>query len=203
MATLVSEAVGTQRSVIPFERRSACRFHTVMRVAKVTRANDVGLWRVRNMSDEGMMLLTHVRVTEGEPLSIALSATIILHGRAVWWDGERCGVEFDAPVDCAALLRELVAEQRGPGHRPLRLPVSTRATVYCERGLHSVKLYDLSQRGAAFTHDGCFEAGMQTMLLFENGEEHRGVIRWTEGGRAGIYLVEPVASTRLESAARF
>src|SRR6185295_12869072 len=74
------------------ERRASPRYRTIFRVAQVTRAHDVGLWRIRNISDEGMMLLTAVPVREGERLSIALSDRFTITARAMWWDGERCGV---------------------------------------------------------------------------------------------------------------
>jgi hypothetical protein len=184
------------------ERREDNRIHTVMRVAMVRREHDVGLWRVRNISDSGMMLMTQTPVTPGEALTIGLSDTVSIEGRAVWWDGERCGVVFDRPVDCAALLEALVAEQKTPRYRPPRLPVATRAIAYCDRGLHTVRIFNLSARGAGFAHDGCFRAGMAVKLHFDSGEEHRGVIRWSKDGRAGLYLLEPIACARLESAAR-
>jgi PilZ domain-containing protein len=184
------------------ERRDRSRIHTVLRVATVARLHDVGLWRVRNISDGGMMLATSVPVTPGERLSVALSDRLALDAAAVWWDGERCGVAFDRPIDCAALLHELVAAQRRPFYRPPRLPVSTRAIVYCEKGLHSVRLRNLSQHGAGFSHDGRLTPGMRAKLLFEDGDEHRGVVRWSHDGRAGMYLVEPFPCARLESACR-
>jgi PilZ domain len=187
---------------LDLERRGETRIHTVMRVALVRRDLDVGLWRVRNISDSGMMLMTQMPVVPGERLTIALSDTVAIEGRATWWDGERCGVAFDRPVDCAALLEGLVAEQKGPRYRPPRLPVATRAIAYCDKGLHTVRLFNLSQRGAGFAHDGCFRDGMAVKLHFDTGEEHRGVIRWSQEGRAGLYLVEPIACARLESAAR-
>ena len=186
---------------VDLERREACRFHTVMRVARVTREHDAGIWRIRNISDGGMMMITAMPVQTGERLSIALSESVVIEGRVGWWDGERCGVEFDARIDCAAVLGQLVAEQKAPRYRPLRLPVSTRAIAFCEKGLHTVRIHDISQHGAGFSHDGCFKAGMITRLSFAEGDEHRGVIRWSEGGRAGMYLVEPIACARLESAA--
>ena len=54
------------------DRRGADRYRTVWRIAKVTRDGDVGLWRVRNMSDNGMMLAADVPITVGEQLEIAL-----------------------------------------------------------------------------------------------------------------------------------
>ena len=185
------------------ERRASPRFRTIFRVAQVRRATDVGLWRIRNISDEGMMLLTSVRVQVGETLILALSDRVSLAATAVWWDGERCGAVFDEPIDCAALLEALAEDQKAPGHRPLRLPVDRRALAYCDRGLHTVHLYDISQHGAGMTHDGCFQAGMTTKLHFDTGDEYRGVVRWNRDGKAGIFLVEPIPPEKLESALRF
>ena len=188
---------------VDLERRRANRIHTVLRLAKVTRANDVGLWRVRNVSDTGMMLSARVLVRQSEPLAIALSDSVTITGRVEWWDGERCGVAFDAPVDCAALLAALVAEQSAPGYRPPRLPVSAAATAYCDKGLHSVRLTELSQHGAGFIHDGCFRPGMAAKLHFPAGDDYRGVVRAEQDGRAELQLTEPIPFARLESAARF
>lgn len=187
---------------VNLERRDGHRIHTVLRVARVSRAHDAGLWRVRNISDGGMMMAVSVPVTPGERLSVSLSDTVTLEARVSWWDGARCGVAFERPVDCAALLHDLVAEQRRPFYRPPRLPVSGRAIVYCEKGLHSVRLLNLSQHGAGFAHDGRVARGMTAKLLLADGDEHRGVVRWSHGGRAGMYLVEPLPCDRLESACR-
>lgn len=187
---------------VDLEPRQENRILTVMRVAMVTREHDVGLWRVRNISDGGMMMMTQIKVVPGEPLTVALSDTISVEGRALWWDGERCGVGFARPLDCAALLEALVAEQKSPSYRPPRLPVATRAIAYCDKGLHTVRIFNLSQHGAGFTHDGCFRPGMVAKLHFETGEEHRGVVRWSQDGRAGLLLIEPIPCARLESANR-
>jgi hypothetical protein len=196
--------VGQRSSKLPvsLERREGTRFHTVLRVARVTREHDVGLWRVRNISDRGMMLGTRVQVIPGEHLQVNLSDSVSVNGRAIWWDGDRCGVAFDEPVDCAAMLEALVTEQKSARYRPPRLNVATRAIAYCDKGLHTVRVYNMSHHGAAFTHDGCFRAGMSAKLHFETGEDYRGVVRWSSEGKAGLYLTEPIACARLESANR-
>jgi hypothetical protein len=192
----------TSTSPAELERRESTRFHTVLRVAQVTRVHDVGLWRVRNISDQGMMLTSRVQVIPGERLTVNLSDAVSIQGRAVWWDGERCGVAFDEPIDCAAVLESLVAERRAGGYRPPRLNVATRAVAYCDKGLHTVRVYNMSHHGAAFLHDGCFRAGMTAKLHFESGEDYRGVVRWSKDGRAGLFLTEPVPCAKLESANR-
>ncbi len=186
----------------PAERRASIRIHTVMRVAKVTRAHDVGLWRVRNISDEGMMLTSAVPLMLGERLNIALSDTIAFDAEVIWWDGERCGVAFDTPIDCTEILHALLVEQQQPHYRPPRLPVRTRALLYSEKGLHSVHVTNLSQHGAGFSHDGTVREGMAIKLLMPTGDEHRGVVRWSRDGHAGMFLIEPFPCAGLESAAR-
>ena len=169
----------------------------------VPRVNDLGLWRVRNISDRGMMLASGVRVAPGEHLSISLSDTATIEGKVVWCADGRCGIVFDRPIDSAALLSALVAEQRAPDYRAPRLPVSTRALAYDETGIHSVKICDMSQHGIGFTHHGRFQPGMKVKLLLENGLERRGIVRWSDDDHAGLALVEPFACEDLESARQF
>jgi hypothetical protein len=185
---------------VDLERRESTRFHTVLRIARVRREHDVGLWRVRNISDQGMMLASHVPLVPGEQLQVDLSDTVTIEGRVIWWDGERCGVAFDQPIDCAAILEKLMTERKQPQYRPPRLDVATRAIAYCDKGLHTVRVYNMSHHGAAFMHDGCFRAGMKAKLHFETGEEYRGVVRWSNEGRAGLFLTEPISCAKLESA---
>ena len=198
----LNEGTSSPGRSLPFERRDSARVHTVLRVAQVVREHDAGLWRVRNVSDSGMMLATQVQVIPGERLTLNLSDSVSLCGRAMWWDGERCGIAFEEAIDCAALLENLVAAQKSAGYRPPRLAVATRAIAFCDKGLHTVRVYNLSHRGAAFTHDGCFRQGMATKLHFETGDEYRGVVRWSEDGRAGLFLTDPMPPAKLESANR-
>jgi hypothetical protein len=134
---------------------------------------------------------------------VNFSNTVSVDGTAIWWDGDRCGVAFERPIDCAELLEALVAEQKAPGYRPLRLNVATRAIAFCDKGLHTVRVYNMSQHGAGVTHDGSFREGMAAKLHFETGEEYRGVVRWSKEGKAGLFLTEPIACAKLESALTF
>ncbi len=129
------------------DRRGADRYRTVWRIAKVLRNGDAGLWRVRNMSDNGMMLAADVPIAVGERLEIALSDTVTLRGAVVWSDDGRCGVAFDKEVDVADVLKQLAAEQRATGYRQPRLPVDSRALVVTDEGTGSIELVDLSQHG--------------------------------------------------------
>lgn len=184
------------------DRRGADRFCTVCRIAKIEREGDAGLWRVRNISDRGMMLSAEVPVELGERLEIALSENVILTGHVVWAEKGRCGVAFDEEVDGAGLLKQLAAEQREGGYRAPRLPVRVKATASTDDATIPIQLVDLSQSGAGFIHDGRFEAGMVLKLVLEGGFKRQAIVRWSRNGRGGLWLTEPLDRTDLESIRR-
>lgn len=184
------------------DRRAADRFCTVCRIAKIEREDDAGLWRVRNISDRGMMLSVDVPVEKGERLEIALSETIVLTGHVVWAETGRCGVEFDEEVDGVGLLKQLAAEQREGGYRAPRLPVRVKATAATDDGKIPIVLVDVSQSGAGFIHDGRFDAGMVLKLILDGGIKRQAVVRWSRNGRGGLWLTEPLDRTDLESIRR-
>lgn len=190
------------------ERREDNRHCTVFRIARIARESDAGLWRVRNISDHGMMLATTVAVSPGEPLQIALSDTITLVGKVVWARDGRCGVEFDAPVDALDILRQLAAERQSGDYRPPRLPVHGRALAVTEDGDHDVEIENLSQNGAGVIHAGGLETGTELLLVLGEDIRRRGIVRWSRSDpqgnwRAGIWFAPPLAPGDLESIRRF
>ena len=185
------------------DRRTDPRIRTVYRVARVATGCDLGLWRVRNISDRGMMLATSATVAVGERISVALSDTVAIEGVVAWSEDGRCGITFDSRIDSAALLAMLVAERRSSEYRAPRLPVSARALAYDETGIHPVTVCDLSQHGIGFSHHGRFRPGMTVKLCLENGVERRGVVRWSDEHQAGLALVDPFTCEDLASVSRF
>src|SRR3546814_19794678 len=99
------------------ERRGGDRHCTVYRLAKVERESDAGLWRVRNISDHGMMLATTIAVDPGERLQVALSVQVMRTGNGVWARDGRCGGAFDAVIAAVGIIRRLAAA-RNPGDYP-------------------------------------------------------------------------------------
>jgi hypothetical protein len=185
------------------DRRGGDRYRTVWRIAKVTRDGDAGLWRVRNMSDGGMMLAVEVPVTVGERLEIALSETIVIHGRVAWCEEGRCGVAFDAAVDGNDVLRQLAAEQQSGDYRAPRLEVHTRAQLVTDGTASDIELADLSQSGAGFLHEGHFEVGKALELVLPGDIRRKAIVRWSRAGRGGLWLTEPLGRADLESIRHF
>lgn len=186
------------------DRRSTGRIRTVCRVARVRRADDIGLWRVRNISDEGLMLEADVAVSIGEQIEIALSERVSVEGRIVWAREGRYGVEFLAPIDASATLRELAEEQRAEGYRALRLPVAAEAILILHDGARPIDLIDISQSGAGFRFETELDPGSELKLLLPGGEVGRqALVRWSRGNRGGLWFRQPLERTDLESLARY
>jgi len=200
---LASSAVSEPVAGPDSDRRGADRYRTVWRIAKVKRDGDVGLWRVRNMSDRGMMLAADVPIAIGEALEIALSDAVSVSGKVVWTEGGRCGVAFDHEVDVADVLKQLAAEQRASGYRQPRLPVHTEAQVVTEEGTSKIELVDLSQSGAGYVHAEHLEVGKEVDLILASGIRRKAIVRWSKAGRGGLWLTQPLDRADLESIRRF
>ena len=199
-----SDPVEEQDIAASTDRREGDRYRTVWRIAKVIRNGDAGLWRVRNISDRGMMLAADVPIAVGEKLEVALSDTVVIRGEVVWSDAGRCGVSFDQEVDVAHVLKQLAAEQRATGYRQPRLSLQTKAEAVTDEGAATpIELVDLSQNGAGFVHDGHFEVGREFDLILAGGVKRRAIVRWSRGGRGGLWLTQPLDRADLESIRRF
>lgn len=182
----------TQDHVEP-NRRGSNRFRTVCRMARVEYGNDVGLWRVRNISDEGMMLRTDISVAVGERLQIALSETTLFDGTVLWTDKDCCDVAFDHKIDATAVLHSLADEQRSEGHRALRLPTDAKAILALDDGAQPIDLVNISQSGAGYVYDKMIEPGTKLRLLIPGCDIIRhAVVRWSDCTRGGLWFTKPV-----------
>jgi hypothetical protein len=185
------------------DRRGSHRIHTVCRFARVIGCGDSGLWRVCNMSDRGMMLRSRLSPRQGEPLSISLSETAKLEAAVVWSDLEHIGVRFIEPVDSTALLCALATEQRSPHYRSLRLAVDRAAMAVDEAGIHAVRIRNISRHGVGIEHPDSLRRGTGVRLVFDEGAERRGVVRWADQEQAGLFLLEPFSLEEMASARLF
>lgn len=184
------------------DRRGAERYRTVCRIARVQRAGDIGLWRVRNISNEGLMLAADIPVAVGETLDISLSETLTIRGTVVWVQQGRYGVEFASPIDAAAALRGLAAEQRAEGYRALRLPVEIEAIIALPDGARPIDLVDISQHGAGFRYDRGLDPGTAVDLILPGYElRRRALVRWSRDQRGGLWFTQKLDRADLESIA--
>lgn len=181
------------------ERRSGARVYSVFRVARAITALDEGLARIRNMSDRGAGLRMLIPIVLSDCLTLELADGVELHGHVVWQRDDEFGVEFDQPIRSAELLADLAAGSRCGRTRPVRLPVKATALASSERGLRSVRMVDISQRGLKLEHDGTLTTGLELKVTLPCGLDRHGVVRWTRDNRAGVMLLEPLSVEALGS----
>ena len=101
------------------------------------------------------------------------------------------------------MLCALATEQRSPRYRSLRLAVDGRALAFDEGGVHPVKIRNISRHGVGLEHPNRLRRGTMIKLVFENGCERRGVVRWADQEQAGLFLLEPFTPDEMASARRF
>lgn len=183
----------------PVERRAWPRTRTIFRIARAVSGNESGLCRIQNISDGGLLLMTSMRLTVGAPITLALSETVSLSGRVIRTEDTRASVRFSIPIDSAALLQDLAAEQLSGTARQQRLAVDLRAVATTERGMQAVRVLNVSQRGMRIEHDGSLAPEMTVKVALENGIERRGVVRWSKDKAAGLRLLEPISLDLLTS----
>ena len=146
------------------------------------------------------MLRLSLPVLLGDAIDIQLSETINVPGRVIWTHGAECGIKLAHAIDSGALLKHIADQTSSKGSRALRLPVSKKATVSSEQGIHAGEVGDISQWGMKVKHNGKFFAGLQVKVSLHSGLQRRGVVRWSREGIAGILLLEPFSPDELGSA---
>jgi hypothetical protein len=186
------------------DRRASPRLRTVCFDAIVERNGASGLFRVRNVSDTGIMLNTHVPLEVGESVTIVLADQVAVPGTVIWGNERCCGVQFERAIDSAALLRAEALWKRGDRRGgALRLAAMRLATSYGDNGIRAVKVVNASHRGMGLAHDGTLEPGMELKLTVDNGIERTAMVRWSRAGRAGVRLLEPLSCQELERVASY
>lgn len=184
------------RSAMP-DRRAAPRFHTVCFDVTVERSGGVGLFRARNISDSGIMLHAHAPLDIGEPVVVNLSERLAIDGTVLWQNERCCGIRFEQPIDCLALLRQEAERKRADRRCSVRLTATRLATTYAENGIRPVRVVDVSHSGMGLAHDGTLRRDMLLRLFVETGVQREARVRWSRGGQAGIRLLEPLSCDEL------
>jgi hypothetical protein len=181
------------------DRRASARFRTVCFDVTVEREGHVRLFRARNISDKGMMLNTHEPVEVGEQVMIGLSERLAIQGTILWCNERCCGVQFDRPINCKALLKAGTEHKREDRRCSTRVAATRLATTYAENGIRAVRVTNVSRRGMGLAHDGTLGADMLLKLIVESGVEREARVRWSQGGLAGVRLLEPLSCEELAS----
>jgi len=181
-------------------QRNKTRLCTVYLFAAASTESDEGLCRVKNISDQGMMMITGLDVAVGEQISVTLSDAITLSAEIIWVDAGRVGLRFSRPIDSASVLQALT-EKDSRTHRPPRLVIGLVGTAVTEEGIQPIRALDVSKNGMKIAHGGSLEPGVWIKVMLENGLEQRGVVKWSRNQVAGLRFPQPIPDEMVASVA--
>jgi len=181
--------------------RQETRLCTVYLFAAASTETDEGLCRVKNISDQGMMVITGLDVTVGEEISITLSDAITLSAEIKWADEGRIGLQFSRPIDSASIL-DALTEKGSRTHRPPRLVIGLVGTAVTDEGIQPIRALDISQTGMKIAYDGSLEPGTRIKVVLENGLTQRGVVKWSKNQVAGLRFLKPIPHEMVDSVAK-
>lgn len=185
------------------DRRLNSRQRTIYRVAHVETAEDHGLARIYNISDDGLGLQLHMPVMLGDAVTVRLTDDLAIAGHVVWTNGADCGLQLRDRIDSEALLRKMAVEARSTNQRALRIPVNKPAVARSENGTRRIDIRDVSRQGMKVQHDGSFHPGLNVKVSLASGLERRGIVRWSRDGIAGLMLLDPFSTSELGSTNHF
>ena len=188
LKSTVDVSTGDQRS----EERTA----TVFRPVIIETDEFAGFCLVRNLSPNGMRGRVYTSFAEGLVISVRFSPEILVQGTLIWCKDEHVGVHFDEPIDVAHVLSDLAKKLvDGKINRAPRLQIECSAELCIGDRTLAIQVQDISQRGikaaASFIRPG---DEVQVRL---KGLERKAIVRWTQGGAAGLNFIRPLSFEEL------
>ena len=175
----------------PSERRTGERMIAMLRVAKLTDAQDrEQLIRVRNVSAGGLMAEIGHPVSVGDLVQVELSSQKIASS-VIWTRDGTAGFKFDQNIDLGELLAGR-KQRHGFRARPPRLEVNCKANVKIEGNYYTVAVHDISLGGMKVVPIEEYCLGKKVVVVVESLRPIRGEVRWFSERKAGIVFDQPL-----------
>ena len=176
--------------------RSEARAATVFRPILIETDQFAGFCLLRNLSSNGMRGRVYTSFAERLTITVQFSPQKIVQGTLIWSKDEHIGVEFDEPIDVERVLSDLAKKHvEGKINRAPRLQIECRADLTIGDRTLAIQLQDISQRGikaaASFIRPG------DEVQVSLKGLHRKAVVRWTQGGTAGLNFVHPLSFEEL------
>lgn len=177
----------------PPERRGAPRMTTLLRIGKLTTAEDQRLCMIRNISSAGAMLKLYQPIEVGARVAVEVTPDCPVEAVVIWTQDDLAGIAFDAPIDVVAALRG--SKPDGPYRRVARTPRVRirRPARLCTDDIECpVVLCDVSLNGAKVETDAVLATDSDVALFVEGLPALPGRVRWCRNSHAGVEFDIPV-----------
>lgn len=176
------------------DNRTAQRVMTVFKAARVgsATADDLGL--IRNISPEGLMVETRLRLVVDDAVVIEIQSGNPMEGSVRWSRDGMAGIHLAQAIDLAEALRT-----SGPGDvvdriRPPRFERVVDATLQCEGRHWPAATRNISLSGAQLVTDEplLLPRNAHAMVRIDGLGVLGSVLRWQRGTAIGIRFEHPL-----------
>jgi hypothetical protein len=168
----------------PDDRRGGERHLTLFRVGTMRVGDRRELCLIKNISAGGAMLRLYTGgAAIGQDLTVELKCGQPLRGRIAWVREPNVGLEFDSPIDVVAMLTQ---NEDGPRPRMPRIECTSFVTIREGASLHRGRACDISQGGVKIETPVRFSSHAEVVVTLPDLPPQPGVVRWTDGGYAGV-----------------
>ncbi|MFC0588941.1 PilZ domain-containing protein [Novosphingobium aquiterrae] len=179
------------------ERRADGRAATVFRPVLIETEEFAGFCLVRNISPNGLMGVVYTQFAEGLPVTIQFNQDLIVKSKIIWSSDGRVGVQFDVPINVAAVLDSLAKRKiEGKINRAPRVQVHCNGAFLIGDRTLSISLLDISQRGlkvlASFVRPGD-----EVLVKLDGLESRKAAVRWVQEGTVGMNFLRPLGFEEL------
>lgn len=179
------------------ERRASERITSIYRPVLIETEDFSGFCLVRNLSPGGMMGLAYAEFAAGQPITLRLPSDSTVKGKVIWSTEGKIGINFDEEIDVEQTLRELSEKSRGEFvNRSPRLEIECAGSLEIGEATVPIRMRDISQRGLKAEVNGV-KPGEHVMVHLPGLECKNAVVRWTQGGLAGLNFLSPLGFVTL------
>lgn len=138
---------------------------------------------IRNVSSGGMMVNAYSRIAPETLVSIEFKHGDPIKGTVVWVRDNMVGVQFDEPIDVAAVL---ASSPDGPRPRMPRIDIQSPVTVREEARIYRMQAIDISQGGVCVEGKDELTHGADVVVSIGGLPPEAAVVRWRNGDFYGL-----------------
>lgn len=179
------------------ERRAGDRTTSIYRPALIETEDFAGFCLIRNISPGGMMGSVYADFASEQPVRVQFHPEYTMEGFIAWSKDKRIGIRFNHDIDVDKVLHDLGSREIGGKlNRAPRLPIQCQGELVIEKRVVPVTVQDISQRGLKVAGSSvCL--GDEVIVRLEGLEPHKAIVRWVQGGAAGLNFIMPLGFGQL------
>lgn len=182
------------KTPMPGERRDGGRHLTLYRVGAMLIDGRRELCLIKNISGGGMKIRAYCTMQPGAAVAVELKSGQLIAGKVSWVRDANVGITFDQPIDVVGMLANSTG---GPQPRMPRVEADCFAVLREGATTQRLRVHDISQGGIKVETPTLLPCGSDVVVSLPGIAPQAGVVRWCDGGFAGIFFNGPLPLSTL------